>query len=180
MTRYNPGRMPAPLIRFASAVDRLNAAIGRGAACLALAVVLLQFAVVVLRYLFGIGSIQLQESILYAHAAMFMLAAAWVLQTGGHVRVDIFYAEASVRTKALVDLIGSLALLLPFAAMLIWFAAPYAARSFAILEGSRETGGLPFVYLLKGLIPLFAILLGLQGLAQAIRAAAVLAGERRR
>jgi TRAP-type mannitol/chloroaromatic compound transport system permease small subunit len=136
--------------------------------------VLLQFAVVVLRYVFGIGSIWLSESVIYGHATMFMLAAAWTLQAGGHVRVDIFYADASPRTRALVDLLGSLLLLLPFVAVIFWFALPYVGRSWALLERSRETSGLPFVYLLKTVIPLFAVLLGLQGIAQAIRAARVL------
>ncbi len=171
-------RNPARLIPIADRIDRLNAAIGRGAAWLALFVVLVQFAVVLLRYVFGIGSIWLQESIIYAHAAMFMLAAAWVLQVGAHVRVDIFYADMPPRRKALIDLLGTFLLLLPFAALLIWFSIPYAARSFAILERSREASGVPFVYLLKALIPLFAFLLALQGLAQAIRAATILAGEK--
>ena len=60
--------------------------------------------------------------------------------------------------------------------MLALLSIPYAARSWAILEGSREASGLPIVYLFKSLIPLFAVLLGLQGLAQAIRAAGVLFG----
>src|SRR4029077_20075317 len=98
----------------------------------------------------------------------------WTLQTDGHVRVDIFYAGASPRTKAFVDLLGALLLLLPFVTVIAWFAIPYVARSWTILERSRETSGLPFVYLLKTLIPLFAFLLGLQGMSQAIRAALVL------
>ena len=155
----------------ADGIDRLVAAIGRAVAWLALAIVLVQFAVVVLRYVFGVGSIWLSESVIYGHATMFMLAAAWTLQAGGHVRVDIFYTDASPRTKALVDLLGSLLLLLPFVAVILWFALPYVGRSWALLERSRETSGLPFVYLLKTVIPLFAVLLGLQGISQAIRAA---------
>ena len=75
---------------------------------------LIGFAVVLLRYVLGVGSIWLQESILYAHAALFLLAAAWTLKEGGHVRVDVFYASASPRVKAWVDLLGALLLLLPF------------------------------------------------------------------
>jgi TRAP-type mannitol/chloroaromatic compound transport system permease small subunit len=60
-------------------------------------------------------------------------------------------------------------------AAIIWYALPYVARSWSILEHSRETSGLPFVYLLKTLIPLFAFLMALQGLSQAIRAALLLA-----
>jgi TRAP-type mannitol/chloroaromatic compound transport system permease small subunit len=158
----------------AGAIDRLVAVIGRAVIWLSLAVVLVQFAVVVLRYAFGVGSIWLSESVIYGHAAMFMLAAAWTLQENGHVRVDVFYSDASSRTKALVDLLGALLLLLPFMAVIIWFALPYVARSWTILERSREVSGLPFVYLLKTLIPLFALLMALQGIAQAIRAALLL------
>jgi TRAP-type mannitol/chloroaromatic compound transport system permease small subunit len=162
----------------ADRIDRLNAAIGHGAGWLAIAVVLLQFALVVARYLFGLGSVWLSETVVYAHATLFMLAAAWTLQAGGHVRVDIFYADASARAKALVDLIGALLLLLPFMLVLLLLSAPYAARSWAILEHSQETSGLPIVFLLKTLIPLFAILMALQGIAQAIHAATALSRMR--
>jgi TRAP-type mannitol/chloroaromatic compound transport system permease small subunit len=162
----------------ADAIDRTSAAIGRAAAWCCLYVVVAEFAVVVMRYAFGIGSIKLQESVLYAHAGLFMLAAAWTLQAGGHVRVDIFYAGARPRARALVDLIGALVFLLPFAAVLAALSIPYVGRSFAILERSPEASGLPFVYLLKALIPLFALLIGLQGVAQAIRAALLLGGPR--
>ena len=166
-------------IALADRIDRFNAAIGRVVAWAALFVVLLQFAVVVLRYVFGVGSIWLSESILYGNAVMFMLAAAWTLQQGGHVRVDVFYAEASPRRKAQIDLAGALLLLLPFMLALIWLSLPYVARSWAILERSRETSGLPAVFLFKTLIPLFALLLALQGVSQAIRAAEVLRLSRR-
>jgi TRAP-type mannitol/chloroaromatic compound transport system permease small subunit len=164
--------------RIADRIDRATAAIGRVAAWCCLFIVLAEFAVVVMRYAFGIGSIRLQESVLYAHAALFMLAAAWTLQINGHVRVDIFYARASPRTKALIDLVGALIFLLPVTIAIGALSLPYVARSWAIFEGSRETGGLPFVYLLKTLIPLFALLLGLQGLEQALRAWLELRGSR--
>lgn len=161
--------------RLAAAIDRTIAAIGRAAAWCCLYVVAAEFAVVVLRYAFGLGSIRLQESVLYAHAALFMLAAAWTLQVDGHVRVDIFYAGASPRRRALIDLIGAIVFLFPVAIAIALLSLPYVERSWAILEHSREASGLPFVYLLKSLIPLFALLIGLQGIAQAIRAALVLA-----
>ena len=166
--------MPRHFAAVAALIDRLIAAIGRAVMWLALVVVLLQFAVVVLRYAFGIGSIWLSESVVYAHAALFMLAAAWTLQANGHVRVDVFYADASPRAKALVDLLGALLLLLPFMAVIAWFALPYVARSWTVLERSREASGLPLVYLLKTVIPAFALLMALQGTAQAIRAAITL------
>lgn len=160
----------------AGGIERGIAMIGRVAAWCCLYVVIAEFAVVAMRYALGLGSIKLQESVLYAHAGLFMLAAAWTLQTEGHVRVDIFYAQARPRNRALVDLLGALLFLLPFATALLALSIPYAERSWAILERSREASGLPFVYLLKTLIPIFALLMGLQGVAQAIRAALVLRG----
>jgi TRAP-type mannitol/chloroaromatic compound transport system permease small subunit len=171
--------MKDTVAHIADGIDRATAAIGRAAAWCCLYLVLAEFAVVVMRYLLGIGSIRLQESVLYAHAALFMLAAAWTLRIDGHVRVDVFYAQAAPRTRALVDLFGTVVFLFPFVIAVGLLSVAYVARSWAILEGSRDTSGLPFVYLLKTLIPLFAVLLGLQGIAQAIRAALVLAEPRR-
>jgi len=159
---------------FANRIDRLNTAIGRAVAWLVIVVVVLQFALVVARYLFGLGSVWLSETVIYTHATLFMLTAAWTLHTGGHVRVDIFYADASAQTKALIELVGALVLLLPFMLVLIWLSVPYAARSWAILEHSQEASGLPIVFGLKTLIPIFAVLMALQGVAQAIHAAAAL------
>jgi TRAP-type mannitol/chloroaromatic compound transport system permease small subunit len=159
----------------ADRIDRLTASIGRGAAWCSLVIVLVEVAVVLMRYVLGLGSIWLQESVIYGHAALFMLAAAWTLGVDRHVRVDIFYTDASPRRKALVDLVGTLLFLLPFCLALLWWSLPYVGRSFAILERSREASGLPLVFMLKALIPLFAALLALQGFAQMIRSVVVLA-----
>src|SRR5499427_883263 len=163
------------LAAFAAAIDRLTATVGRAVTWCLLAMVLVHVTVVLMRYVLGAGSIWLGEAIVYAHATVFMAAAAWTLQRGGHVRVDIFYADAAPRTRAIVDLLGALLLLLPLVAVLAWVSLPYVARSWAILERSREASGLPLVFLLKTLIPVLALLLGLQGVAQAIRAWAVIA-----
>ena len=156
----------------------MTAAVGRAAAWLVIIVVALEFGLVVARYLFSLGSIWASETVIYAHAALFLLAAAWTLQSNGHVRVDIFYADAKPRTKALVDLIGAVVFLLPFAVALLWLSTPYAARSWAIFERSQEASGLPLVFLLKTLIPVFALLMGLQGAVQIIRSATILQGQK--
>jgi len=160
--------------RIADTIDSVSAFIGRGVAWLALVIVLLQFTLVVARYLFGIGSIWVTESVTYGHAALFLLASAWTLRSGGHVRVDVFYAHVSPRARALIDLLGTLLLLIPFAVALLWLSLPFAARSWAILERSPEASGLPLVFVLKSLLPIFALMLALQGIAQAIRSVATL------
>src|SRR5437588_6812345 len=126
----------ARLGRLADHIDRATTILGRTVAWCLLFAVLAKFAVVLMRYVLGVGSVWLEESILYAHAAVFMLAVAWTLRVDGHVRVDILYAAAKPRTKALVDLLGAVLLLLPFALAVLALSVPYVARAWTILEGS--------------------------------------------
>jgi TRAP-type mannitol/chloroaromatic compound transport system permease small subunit len=168
------------MLRLAHRIDRISSTIGHAAAWLILVVVVFQFAVVLLRYGFGIGSIRLQESVVYAHALAFTLAAAWTLKAGAHVRVDVFYRSASPRMRGIVDLLGTLFLLLPMAGLILWISVPYAMRAWAIFERSQETSGLPLVFLLKSAIPLFAVLVIMQGVAEAARAAVAIFGAAKR
>ena len=135
-----------------------------------------QFAIVVLRYAFNTGWIAMQESILFMHALVFMLGAAYTLKQDGHVRVGIFYRKLGSRGKAWVDLLGTLLLLMPVSLFILWVSWDYVASSWALLEGSREAGGLPGVYLLKSSILLMTGLLILQGLAMLARSFCTLLG----
>jgi TRAP-type mannitol/chloroaromatic compound transport system permease small subunit len=132
---------------------------GKAVAWLTLVMVLLTFTIVVLRYGFNLGWIWLQESLTYLHVAVFTVVTAWALQLDGHVRVDIFYAKMTERKQAMVDLAGTLVLLVPFCVFLLVIAWPYVANSWKLLETSREAGGLPLVFLLKSLILLMPLLL---------------------
>ncbi|MBT8062556.1 MAG: TRAP transporter small permease subunit [Xanthomonadales bacterium] len=143
-------------------IEALVSRCGRIVSWLTLALVVLTFSVVVLRYGFNLGWIWLQESITYLHAAVFMLAAAWTLGEDGHVRVDIFYRNASPRFRALVNMVGCILFLLPFCIFLIIIGWDYVASSWRRLEGSREAGGLGAVFLLKSLILLLPALLLVQ------------------
>ncbi len=158
-------------------MDALNRRLGQALAWLTTAVVLLVFVLTVLRYFFDLNWISLQELAQALHATAFMLAMGWVLQRDEHVRVDIFYRRMSPRARARVDFFGSLLLLLPTVGFLFWISLDYVAASWRILEGSREAGGLPGVFLLKSLIPLMAVLLGLQGLSQLVRSARLALGR---
>jgi TRAP-type mannitol/chloroaromatic compound transport system permease small subunit len=162
-------KLPPALAQLSAWIDALNHKIGRTAAWLALAMVLVQFSVVVLRYVFGIGSILLQESILYMHGVLFMMAAADTLLQDEHVRVDIFYAQAAQKRKALVDMLGCLFLVLPFCILLFTVSLEYVSISWSVREGSRETSGIQGVYLLKSVILVFAVQVGLQAVSGAIK-----------
>jgi TRAP-type mannitol/chloroaromatic compound transport system permease small subunit len=129
-----------------------------------------QFVIVALRYVFDVGWIWMQEGVLWMHAAIFMLAAAYTLNRDEHVRVDIFYRKLGRRGRAWIDVVGTVLFLLPMMIFLIVASWDYVAVSWAIGEGSREAGGLPhpFVPMLKSLIPLTALLLLVQGVANLI------------
>jgi TRAP-type mannitol/chloroaromatic compound transport system permease small subunit len=165
------------LSRLAGRLDQLSEWTGRSIAWLTLGMVIVTFTVVVLRYLFNIGWIAMQESVTYMHALVFMLGAAYTLRHDGHVRVDIFYQKFGPRGRAWVDLFGTLLLLMPVTLFITWISWEYVASSWALQEGSRETGGLPGVYLLKTAIPLMAVLMLLQGTSLALRSLLVLLGH---
>ncbi len=162
-----------PMVDFLAAVDRVlsavSAGVGRFVAWFTPIMVLLTFAIVVMRYGFDFGRIYLQEIVVYLHGAVLMLAAAWTLKQDGHVRVDVLYRSLSPRHEAWIDICGTLFLLWPTAGVLLVFSFDYAQQAWALSEGSRETGGLPFLYVLKTVIPLMAGLLIVQGVAELAR-----------
>jgi TRAP-type mannitol/chloroaromatic compound transport system permease small subunit len=162
-------QLTASLERLADYCESINEWLGRAASWLSLLMVVVTFVIVVLRYAFDLGWIWLQESVVYMHAALFLIGAAYTLKHEGHVRVDIFYSGFSERGKAWVDLFGSLLLLMPVCLFIFVVSWDYVMQSWALFEGSQEAGGLNGVYLLKSLILLMAGLLVLQGLAIAIR-----------
>lgn len=161
--------------RLADAIDGLNERVGRAVAWFALAMVLIEFVFVMMSFVFGLGSLVMQESAIYLHGSMFMLGAGYTLLHDGHVRVDVFYRGASARTRAKVDLIGTLVFLLPACGLIFVHSLPYVAQSWAIREGSMETSGIQGVFLLKSVVLVFCVLVALQGLSLAARSVLSLA-----
>ncbi len=165
------------LKRLADAIDATNDWIGRVFAWLTLGMVLTEFTVVLSRYVFGLGSTLMQESIVYMHATVFLVCAGYALVHNGHVRCDIFYATMKPRTRAIVDILGTLVFLLPTCILIWWMAWPYVKASWAVMEISQEGRlGIPAVYLLKTLILAFAGLLSVQALSLMLQSALVVAG----
>ena len=151
--------------RSVQVIDLINERVGRFVSWLVLALVLITFCIVVLRYLFDLSWVMMQESIIYLHGVIFMLGAAYTLKHEGHVRVDIIYQRCTPKVKAWIDLLGTLFLLLPVAGFILWSSWDYVMNSWDILESSRNSGGVPFIYLLKTCLLLMSGLLILQGLS---------------
>jgi TRAP-type mannitol/chloroaromatic compound transport system permease small subunit len=164
----------------AKAVDNFSDKTGKIVAWTALALVIIQFVVVVMRYVFGVGSVFAQESLLYLFGSRYMLGAGYTRRHDAHVRVDVFYRSATARFKAWVDLAGVVLMLLPMCAVIWIHSVPYVMASWAVREGSRETSGIQAVYLLKTEILIFCVLVAIQGIAMALHALMVLKGRETR
>jgi TRAP-type mannitol/chloroaromatic compound transport system permease small subunit len=152
-----------------SLIDCLSGYLGRLAAIFAPVMVGVTCYVVFTRYVLNSGSVAVQELVIYANAIIFTVGAGYTLKQGGHVRVDIFYSGARPRTKALVDLFGTLFLLIPTCVFILWICWRYVGSAWAIREASPDTGGLPYIYLLKTMMLVLAGTLLLQGLAEVLR-----------
>ncbi len=156
--------------KIADWIDALNNLIGRGVSWLTLFMALVMFVTVVLRYMFNMGWIWMQESVIFMHGFVFMLSGGYTLLAEEHVRIDILYRPMSEKKKALVNLFGIIFLLFPTCFVILYYGFPYVSDSWSVLEGSMEAGGLPGVFILKSAILAFAVLVGLQGFSKMIRA----------
>ena len=168
------------VLRVARGIDRMNGLIGRGVSWLALAMVLLGSWNALARYLgrfvgTDLSSNAFIEGQWYMFSLLFLLGAAWTLKENEHVRVDVLYGRASPRTKAWIDLVGTLLFLLPFCVWAIWMSWPAVRNSWAVLEISPDPGGLPR-YPLKAVIPVAFAFVALQGLAWVVQRVAFLRG----
>jgi TRAP-type mannitol/chloroaromatic compound transport system permease small subunit len=158
--------------RLLDVLDRISVVSGRLTSWLTVVMVIVTFVIVVMRYVFDAGAVWLQESVVWMHAVVFMIGAAYTLQQDEHVRVDIFYRAMTERRRAWVDLLGTLLFLLPLCAFLGYKAWDFVAVSWQLGESSREPGGMPypFVPLLKSVLLIMPLLLALQGISILVRA----------
>jgi len=165
--------------RVLGALDRISIVAARITSWLTLVMVIITVVIVVMRYVFDAGAVWLQESVVWMHAVVFMVGAAYTLQQDEHVRVDIFYRDMSERRRAWVDLAGTLLFLLPLCALLGYKSWDFVAVSWHLGESSREPGGMPypFVPLLKSVLLVMPLLLGVQGVALLIRSLQVIRGR---
>jgi TRAP-type mannitol/chloroaromatic compound transport system permease small subunit len=159
-------------------INFINKLIGETVSWLTLFMVLITFLVVVLRYGFNIGFIWMQESVRFMYAAVFLLCAGYTLLKNKHVRVDVLYLNLSERSKAIVDLLGSVFLLLPVCFVIFYYSWSYVINSWQQMEGSIEERGLHLVFIMKTFIWLFAILVSMQSLATIINSFIILKNKK--
>lgn len=162
------------MTRLAGLIDALNERIGALVAWLVLAMVAVAAWNAVARYLgrwmgTNLSSNAYLEAQWYLFSLVFLLGAAYTLRHDEHVRVDVLYSRLSLRSRAWIDLVGTLVFLLPFSVFCLWVSWPSVRNSWSVLEGSSDPGGLPR-YPIKTMILVAFVLLILQGIAQAVHA----------
>ena len=164
------------LRRTCRVIDRINFWLGRGVAWLTLLVVLVVFGNVVMRYFFNTSFVFMQELEWHIFSAVFLLGGGYTLLKDGHVRVDIIYQRLSPRGRAWVNLFGVLLFLLPGCYLVIASSLSFVISSYSMMEGSPDPGGIPYRFILKGLIPAAFVLLVFQGVSLAFKSVLVLTG----
>lgn len=165
------------LASFVRLVDGFSDRVGRAVSWLTLGVVLVCFTVVVLRYVFSIGFVWMQDLYVWLHGVAFTIGASYALRHEHHVRVDIFYRPAGERYKAWINLLGCVLFILPLVVLVTYYGWSYVGRSWSIREGSSNVGGMPGLFLIKSCILGFVWLIGLQALSMIARSILVLAGR---
>ena len=161
------------LERLADAIEALIDWVGRVVAWLVLAVVFLLFVQNPLREFVGRGQFFANDMGQLAHAAVFMFGVAYAWRWDRQVRVDLFYRRMSARTRAIVNLCGTLFLLVPWLAIVAWDSVPTALQSFRILERFPESGS-PGYFVMKSLLLAFAVTMTLQAIAVVARSIVVI------
>ena len=159
---------------FIKIINSINRYIGEIISWFTLLMVLITVLVVVLRYGFNIGFIWMQESVRFMYAAVFLLCGGYTLLKDKHVRVDVLYLNLSTKNKAIIDLLGSIFLLLPVCFVIFYYSWSYVINSWEQMEGSIEERGLHLVFLMKTFIWAFAILVSLQSISIIINSCIIL------
>ncbi|HHP7242146.1 MAG TPA: TRAP transporter small permease subunit [Cyclobacteriaceae bacterium] len=151
--------------RVIQVLDRITLSVGKLTSWLSFILVILITIDVVLRYVFNLSWAGLYELEWHLFAMIFLLGASYTLQEDKHVRVDLFYNNLPVRTKALINLIGYALFILPFCVVVFITSLPFVYDAYYIMEGSPDAGGLPARFVIKAFIPLAMLLLTLQSLS---------------
>ncbi len=151
------------LLKISSLIDRFSDITGRIISWFTLFMVLLVTVDVVLRYLFHISFIAVQELEWHLFALIFLLGGGYTLRHNAHVRVDVIYQRLGKKVRAWINIIGCLFLLFPGCFLMISTSIPFVNASIALHEMSPDPGGLPCRYLIKLAIPAAFIFMAAQG-----------------
>ncbi|HIJ22313.1 MAG: TRAP transporter small permease subunit [Gammaproteobacteria bacterium] len=149
----------APSLVLEKTILQITSATGKLSATLLLLLLCNVFYDVVMRYLFNDVSIGMQELEWHLYASLFLLGISYTLSRDSHVRVDLIYSQLSPKRQAVIDIVGTLLFLIPFALLISWYGVGFVAESYQLGESSGDPGGLPYRWIIKSMIPVSFILL---------------------
>ncbi len=165
------------LSRLVQLIEALIEWAGKLVSWLTLLMVLAVIGVLILRHGFGLSAIAIKESVTYMHATVFMIGAAYTLKHNEHVRVDVFYQKFSPFKKAWIEILGFVLLLTPVCWFIYYYSYKTVAFNWALETGSNDPGGIPYLYVLMGLLLVLPVSLFLQGLANCLKNILFLMGQ---
>ena len=151
------------LVKFLNLIIKFS---GKYGSILIICLILLVSTSVILRYVFSVGFIWLQDLYIWVHAIFILLGIAFTLNANGHVRIDLLYRSVTENFKKKVNLLGALIFGLPLSFILVFYGFDYFYRYYQLGESSKESGGLPYIFILKFFIFVLGILLFFELLRQ--------------
>lgn len=163
------------LLKFSRAVDWLNTQIGKHVIWLILASTVISAVNAIVRKAFNVGSNAFLEIQWYLFAGSFLIAAAYTLLNGEHVKIDVVYSHFSKRNQTKIDIFGFLFFLTPVCSAMLWYGVPFFLKGYQSGEISTNAGGL-IRWPVYALIPIGFGLLLLQGWSELIKRIAFLQG----
>lgn len=169
-----PSGLPLPETRLSRVLDGIVRRIGEWSSWIWTILMLLIVTQVVQRYVIGLGSIQMEEIQWHLYAIGFMLGLGLTEMRERHVRIDVLAEQLPLRVRLWIETVGIVVFLLPFSIFVIWWSIPYVVESWEAGEISAAPGGLPYRYLLKGIITIAFILLVMTGVSRLSRVWAAL------
>ena len=152
--------------KISQVIDLISEKIGIFTAYLILPMIIITFLVAFMRYVLDVGSIAIQEIVIYLHALVFSVGAAFTLKNDMHVRIDIFYSNYKRDFKKIINILGASLFLIPTCILIFITSWDYVISSILLLESSKEAGGLPILYILKSYILLLCITLFFQAISE--------------
>lgn len=165
------------LIKLENAINTFSTWLGRFAAMLLILLLINVFYDVIMRYLFNDVSIGMQELEWHLYAAIFMFGISYAMRVDGHVRVDIFYERWSATRRAWINIFGTVIFLLPFCALVAYYGVNFSYEAFLLNEQSGDPGGLPYRFIIKGVIPLAFMCMIISGLGMLLHNINILRGH---
>ncbi len=155
--------------RFLTWIDASNRRVGNAVKWLILILTAVMVYDVIMRYLFNAPTVWGFDVSYMLGGTFFILGMGYTLLRDKHVRVDVFSARFSARTKAWIEVILGLLLFFPAFGLLLYQLVPYVLRSWLDQEKSLESFWRPPIYPFKTMLLIGVALLLLQGLGGFIR-----------